>query len=117
MARLRFLAEKEIKDIDTSVSKEEVLAAIRSAVPADAADRYAEVTTTEITGIWTLSSVSQIATVKISRWLLSNLCRIKIRWAIARVWERIRHPVRYYRCHDFGHISRTCGALDLSRTL
>lgn len=100
--------EAEIQDIDPTVTREDVLEAIRNAVSEDAQDKSEEFAITEVMGLWILGSSCQMVTVKMSRWTFSKVRKVRIGWSVSRVRERAKPLVRSYRYHGFGHTSLIC---------
>lgn len=114
--QLGTLAEVEILDLDPTVSREEVLNALKAAVPSNMSDAEAERDLIFITGLWPIQSGTQIATAKMSRQLLNAMDRVKIGWTSARVRERAPSAIRCHKCHGFGHSSTSCTGPDLTGT-
>lgn len=113
-SQLGRLAEAELIDLDPTVTKAEVLEALKKAVPASMPDVESEASLITVTGLWAPHAGTQIATASMSRALLPRLSKVAIGWTIVRVRPRSPQPMRCHRCHGFGHTSRACMGPDLS---
>lgn len=76
VARLELFVKVEIKNINPILTKEEVLEAMRKAIPVYAVDRNAKKTATEVTKLWSLNSRYQIITLRTTRWLLNDVDKV-----------------------------------------
>lgn len=108
--------EMEIMDLDAVATKEEVLTALRAAVPGEEEDRTIKELkeAIQVTGIWATRSGMQIATAKMPRSVASSITRIAVGWTMCRVRDRKPAPIRCYKCHGFGHTSMSCTGPDLT---
>lgn len=104
----------EIVDLDPGVENENVRAALEAAMDT-LTDGNAEGLKAQkmVTGLWRVHSGMKISTVKVPR-AAANLTALKIGWTVARVRPRRPEPVRYFRCHGFGHQSFKCTGPDLT---
>lgn len=100
----------EILDIDPASGENEVLEALRAAVPAGQRGKIA------VTGLWQTSSGFAKAAATVP-WGISSLVKhIKIGYFKCRIRLSTPPPLRCYRCHDHGHIASKCDGPDLSGT-
>lgn len=115
VVQLGVLVEVEILDLDAAATTDEVLAALRLAIPGDddPAAKAERETITDVR-IWSTRSGQQIATAKMSRHAATANSRILVGWTMCRVRPRTLPPTRCFRCHAFGHNSKDCSAPDMT---
>lgn len=113
-SQLGRLAEAEVVDLDPTVTEAEVLEALKRAVPASMTDAESEADLIRITGLWATRAGTQIATASMSRALLPRLSKVTIGWTVAKIRPRAPKTPRCYRCHGFGHDTRSCSGPDLT---
>jgi len=111
--QLGLQVEVEVLDIDAAATGQEVLEALRNAIPGQE-DPSAKVDREAISDvrIWGTRSGQQIATAKMPKHLAAAITRVPIGWTMCRVRPRTLPPTRCFRCHAFGHSSRDCKAAD-----
>lgn len=116
VAKLGYSTVMEVVGIDAAATKEEILAAVRSAIPGDPNDPAViiERDAIALTGLWATGVGQQIATLKVARSTATKLNRVIIGWTVCRVRVRTPAPTRCHRCHGFGHLSADCKGPDLS---
>lgn len=120
VARLGKWATAEVLDIDPTADEDEVLTALRLAVTGKSGDSVAavEADSVAMTGLWSTKGGTQIATATMSEGALAKLLKVgkvAVGWTLARVRRREDDPIKCFRCHGFGHMSRTCSGPDLSK--
>ncbi|XP_060871314.1 uncharacterized protein LOC132945557 [Metopolophium dirhodum] len=98
--------EVEVLDIDAAATSQEVLEALRNAIPGQ------DDPTSKVDRIWCTRSGQQIATAEMPKHLASAITRVPIRWTMCRVRPRTLAPTRCFRCYAFGHNTRDCKAAD-----
>lgn len=114
--QLGIQVEVEVLDIDASATGQEVLEALRNAIPGQE-DPAARVDREAISDVRIRGTRSgqQIATAKMPRHVASAItaiARIPIGWTMCRVRSRTVPPTRCFRCHRFGHNTRDYKAED-----
>ncbi|XP_060860572.1 uncharacterized protein LOC132942118 [Metopolophium dirhodum] len=111
--QLGIQVEVEVLDIDAAATGQEVLEALRNAIPGQD-DPTSKVDRDAISDvrIWGTRSGQQIATAKMPKHLASAITRVPIGWTMCRVRPRTLAPTRCFRCHAFGHNTRDCKAAD-----
>jgi len=116
VSQLSQYAVVEIVDLDAVATKDEVLSALRAAIPGPEDDQAAicERQAMQITGLWPTRSGQQIATARMTRAAASSISRVPIGWTMCRVRPRRSEPEKCFRCHGFGHQSGNCPGPDLS---
>ncbi|KAL4083152.1 hypothetical protein QTP88_028510 [Uroleucon formosanum] len=116
VSQLSQYAVVEIVDLDAVATKDEVLSALRAAIPGSDDDQAAicERQAMQITGLWPTRSGQQIATARMTRAVASSISRVPIGWTMCRVRPRRSEPEKCFRCHGFGHQSGNCSGPDLS---
>lgn len=116
VSQLSQYAVVEIVDLDAVATKDEVLSALRAAIPGSDDDQAAicERQAMQITGLWPTRSGQQIATARMTRAAASSISRVPIGWTMCRVRPRRSEPEKCFRCHGFGHQSGNCSGPDLS---
>lgn len=116
ITKLVSMVETEIAGIDIMADKEEIMEGLRKEIPGD--DSAAAMTRREcfLTGLWTLKSGNQIATLRIPRSVVNTVSSLKIGWTKCTMRLRRTEPPRCFRCHGFGHTSRSCNGPDIHGT-
>lgn len=116
VAHLGQYTDLEVIDIDAIADKDEVLTAIRLAIPGDANDpaAIAERDAVSLTGLWAVRGGQQVATLRVAKSTAAKIARVTIGWTVCRVRERRPPPIRCFRCHGFGHRTDDCKGPDLS---
>lgn len=111
--QLGLQVEVEVLDIDAAATGQEVLEALRNAIPGqeDPASRVDREAISDVR-IWATRSGQQIATAKMPKHLATAITRVPIGWTMCRVRPRTLPPSRCFRCHAFGHNTRECKAAD-----
>jgi len=106
----------EIVDLDAVATEDEVLAALRKAIPGAQDDQAViyDRQAVQVTGLWSTRSGQQIATARMTRASASAVTRIPVGWTMCRVRPRRPEPEKCFRCHGFGHRSSNCSGPDLS---
>lgn len=106
--------EVEIVDLDPGAEREDVLAALETAMDSlgDESPESLKAQIT-ITGLWRVKSSTKIATAKIPR-AAAKLSSLKFGWTVTKVRPRRPEPLRCFRCHGFGHPSSKCEGPDLT---
>jgi len=114
VSQLGVLVEVEILDLDAVSTAAEVLEALRAAIPGgDDPLAMAERDSIGDMRIWPTRTGQQIATAKLSRYAASIITKIPVGWTLCRVRSRTPlPPERCFRCHAFGHNSRSCSEPD-----
>lgn len=106
--------EVEIIDLDPCAQKEDIQAALETAMETYGTDD-AKVLKDQvaITGLWQVRSGTQIATATLPR-AAAQLTTLRVGWTVAKVRPRRPEPLRCYRCHGFGHSTAECAGPDLT---
>lgn len=104
----------EIVNLDPGVERDDVLAALKTALDTVTGEDAEELKTMiSVTGLWHVKDGTKMATVKVPR-VADKLTTLKIGWTVARVRPRRPEPLRCYRCHGFGHQTLKCAGPDLT---
>lgn len=111
--QLGLQVEVEVLDIDAAATAQEVLDALRDAIPwqDDPAAKVDREVICDVR-IWGTRSGQQIATAKMPKHLAVLITRVPIGWTMCRVRARTLPPERCFRFHAFGHNARDCKAAD-----
>jgi len=101
--QLSLQVEVEVLDIDAATTGQEVLEALRNAIPwqddpATKGDRKA----ISNVRIWGTRSGQQIATAKMPKYLASAITRVLVGWTMCRVCLRTLAPTRCVRSQHRG---------------
>lgn len=99
-----------ILDIDPSSDENEILDALRAAVPASQRERV------KITGVRQTNAGFAKALATVPRGISSMVRHIRVGFFKCRVRRSTPPPPRCYKCHDHGHIAKQCDGPDLSGT-
>jgi hypothetical protein len=114
--RLGATAEVEIVDIDAAADQDEVLSALKGAIPGEDTSADSERDNIRVTGLWMTRSGQQVATATMAPSTAAKIQRVAIGWTMCRVRPRRQLPSRCYRCHGFGHVTANCPGPDLTST-
>lgn len=99
-----------IVDIDPTITEAELLEALKEKVP----EKYREII--RINGLWQTSADLAKAIATVPRGVFLTIRRIKIGFFLCRIQVKAPPPPKCYKCHGFGHFSRSCEGLDLGGT-
>lgn len=91
-----------IIDIDPSITEAEFLETLKTLVP----EKFRDIV--KINGFWHTSSSHAKAVVSVPRGVFTTIKRIKVGFFLCRIQHKDPPPPRCYKCHGFGHYSRTC---------
>jgi len=116
ISRLCLTRTMEVVGIDAAADKDEVLAAIRAAMPGDDDDSAVKAARADVfvTGMCAVRSGQQMATVGVPACEAKSVERVRIGWVSCRVRDRRAEPDRCFRCHGYGHTTRACKVPDLT---
>ncbi|XP_015119091.1 uncharacterized protein LOC107042540 [Diachasma alloeum] len=106
--------ELDIKDLDETTTKEEVLAAL-----VVAAGENSRVPTNAVKSLRKAHGGTQMAWVKLPMATVKKIAgehgKIKIGWVNCRI-RGVERPLKCYKCRDFGHLANHCkGEVDRSK--
>lgn len=99
-----------IIDIDPSITETELLETLKTLAPEKLRD------TVRINGFWHTSSGHAKAVVSAPRGVFTKINRIKVGFFLCRIQHKTPPPPRCYKCHGFGHYSKTCEGPNLNGT-